>query len=313
MRFVFATILLLKAGFSLYAQNLTGQWTGRSLSRTTDDQQRLVLDISATDSLFGGVMHWYDPGTQDFRHRVVSGHFHGDSLVSIVENNTKKGNIDAASTGSPAGSTYSGGGSDKDPLSGNSEADASLSAGPGVYTLHYKRVGHKEVLEGHWRGASPDHPGEVVSMSIRLERKLGPLIPPIVIPKHHKMDSAQQKQFLAVLSRESPVAATISVLHQDSVELELYDNGAIDGDSVSLYMNGQLVLEHLKLDSKPKIITLALDKTLSVNKLILFAENLGSLPPNTALMEVNTRDKKYNVFLSTDFRKNAMVEFALTE
>jgi hypothetical protein len=78
-------------------------------------------------------------------------------------------------------------------------------------------------------------------------------------------------------------------------------------------MNGQLVLEHLKLDSKPRILKLALDKSLPVNKLILFAENLGALPPNTALMEVNINDKKYNIFLSTDFHRNAMVEFALTE
>ncbi len=82
---------------------------------------------------------------------------------------------------------------------------------------------------------------------------------------------------------------------------------------MSLYLNDRLILEHLKLDIKPKILKLALDKSLPVNKLILYAENLGALPPNTALMEVNTKGKKYDIFLSTDFKRNAMVEFALTE
>jgi hypothetical protein len=313
MRFVLATILLLKAGFSLYAQDLTGQWTGRSTSKTTDDQQRLVLDISATDSLFGGVMHWYSPETQDFRHCIVSGRFHGDSLVSLMENNAPANPQD--NQGGQGGQRDATGlamtlGTDEN--NGNNE-NPEEGKGPGLYTLHYKRLGRKEVLEGRWRGASPGHPGEYISMTIRLERKAGPLLPPIIIPTHHKMDSAQQKQYLSLLSRQSPVAATISMMHQDSVELELFDNGEIDGDSVSLYLNGQLVLEHLRLDSRPKILKLALDTTLRVNKLILYAENLGALPPNTALMQVNTKGKQYDVFLSTDFQKNAMVEFALTE
>jgi hypothetical protein len=310
MRFVFATILLLKAGFSLYAQDLTGQWTGRSMSKMTDDQQRLVLDISATDSLFGGVMHWYSFETQDFRHCIVSGRFHGDSLVSLMESNAPanpQGN--QGGQPDPNGPSMTRGPGENNGNDENPEEDNA----PGLYTLHYKRLGHQEVLEGHWRGAWPGHPGEFINMTVRLERKAGPLLPPIIIPKHHKMDSAQQKQYLSLLSRQSPVAATISMMHEDTVELELFDNGEIDGDSVSLYLNDQLVLEHLRLDAKPKILKLALDTTLRVNKLILYAENLGALPPNTALMQVNTKGKQYDVFLSTDFQKNAMVEFALTE
>ena len=46
---------------------------------------------------------------------------------------------------------------------------------------------------------------------------------------------------------------------------------------------------------------------------VLFAENLGTLPPNTALMEVTVHGKTYELFLSTDYKKNASVEFALQE
>ncbi len=290
MRLVLVILLLVRAAFSLSAQDLTGQWTGRSLSKTADNQQKytpdqkLVLDISASDSLFGGVMHWYYPDTQGFDHVIVSGRFHGDSVVSLMEDGR---------------SADSRGDADRDPT--------------GMYILHYKRIGHREVLEGHWKGVSKNDPGKYRGSAIRLERKAGPLLPPLPVIEHHRKDSAQQQQWLSLLSRTSPVAATIHMEHEDSVELELYDNGEIDGDSVSLYMNGQLVVSHLKLDSRPMVMKLALDKSLPVNKLILYAENLGILPPNTALMEINTRGKKYNIFLSTDFRRNAMVEFALTE
>lgn len=100
---------------------------------------------------------------------------------------------------------------------------------------------------------------------------------------------------------------------QDSVKIELYDNGEIDGDSVSLFLNDELILSHLMLLAQPKTVWLHLDKSLPVNKLVLFAENLGTLPPNTALMLVTVKGKRYSIFLSTDYKKNAMVEFILQE
>ena len=107
--------------------------------------------------------------------------------------------------------------------------------------------------------------------------------------------------------------ATIPVSQQDSVKVQLYDNGEIDGDSVSLYLNGELILAHQKLLAEPKTLWIPIDKNLPVNKLVLFAENLGRLPPNTALMEITIKGKIYNVFLSTDYTHNAMVEFTLPE
>ena len=78
-------------------------------------------------------------------------------------------------------------------------------------------------------------------------------------------------------------------------------------------MNNELLLQHYKLTAQPKILLVAIDKSLPVNKLVLFAENLGTLPPNTALMEVTVHGKTYELFLSTDYKKNASVEFALQE
>ena len=43
--------------------------------------------------------------------------------------------------------------------------------------------------------------------------------------------------------------------------------------------------------------------------MIMVGENLGSIPPNTALMIVNDGDKRYQVYLTSDNKKNAMVRF----
>ena len=95
--------------------------------------------------------------------------------------------------------------------------------------------------------------------------------------------------------------------------MELYDNGEIDGDSVSLFVNGELLVQHIRLAAQPKMLLIPIDKSLPVNTLLLVAENLGRLPPNTALMVVTVRGKSYNLFLSTDYKKNASVEFSLQE
>jgi hypothetical protein len=145
-----------------------------------------------------------------------------------------------------------------------------------------------------------------------LEKKAPPFIP-VASPLHKKKDSAQLKQFAALLERESPLAASIPVRGTDTIRVELYDNGEIDGDSVSLYLNNDLLLQHLKLTAQAKVLLVPIDKSLSVNKLLLFAENLGKLPPNTALMEVTVHGKTYHLFLATDYHRNAKVEFTLQE
>jgi hypothetical protein len=181
-----------------------------------------------------------------------------------------------------------------------------------IYFLRYKRGGRQEVLEGRMSRRGKLNGDGSISMTIRLEKKAPPFIPFIALPKK-KRDSVQQKQYTELLKRETPLMATIPVRQQDSVKIQLYDNGEIDGDSVSLYLNGELILAHQKLQEEPKTLWILPNKNIPVNKLVLFAENLGRLPPNTALMEITINGKLYNVFLSTDYTHNAMVEFTLPE
>ena len=285
MRGFWAILLVLSGyGWEVRAQDLTGQWTGTATDNTSQRKQKLVLSIHEGDSAFGGVLHWYSPETQTIRHIIVSGRFYGrDSILTIREDSTM--NIEEGRAGGPPA---------------------------GFYILFYRRTaGRRDQLEGHWRAAG-GWTGSSDELTIRLEKKAPAFLPlPVVKPK--KKDSADNKQVQALLGRESIVAATIPVQGTDTIRVELYDNGEIDGDSVSLFLNNVLLLQHLRLTAEPKVLLVPIDKSFEVNRLVLFAENLGRLPPNTALMEVTVHGKTYNLFLSTDFRKNASVEFNLQE
>jgi hypothetical protein len=284
MRSLLAVLLLLSSVMEegLRAQDLTGQWTGTATDNGSDTRQKMVLTITEGDSAVAGVLHWYFPETQYIRHLIISGRFYGkDSVLTIREDSAM-----AAATGD------------------------SGSSGSGFHVLYYRRTpGHRDVLEGHWESAAGPQGEKPAALAIRLEKKAPPFIP-VIIPPRKKKDSAQLK---ALQGRQTPVVATIPVRGTDTVTVVLYDNGEIDGDSVSLYMNNDLLLQHYRLTAQPKVLVVPIDKSLPVNKLVLFAENLGTLPPNTALMEVTVHGKTYELFLSTDYKKNASVEFMLQE
>jgi hypothetical protein len=95
----------------------------------------------------------------------------------------------------------------------------------------------------------------------------------------------------------------------DSIKVELYDVGEIDGDSVSLFLNDKLVAVHQMLKASPLTFMLKLDRNIEENKLVLFAENLGKVPPNSAYMVITVGKKEYPVNMQSDEKTNGEIVF----
>jgi len=106
--------------------------------------------------------------------------------------------------------------------------------------------------------------------------------------------------------RENIVEEEVMVA-SDSIQVDFYDNGEIDGDSISVFFNRELIAFNRILSTRSIHIDLALDPRKEINELSMFADNLGSIPPNTALMVVTDGKRKYEVRLSSSFEKNATV------
>ncbi|WP_276503129.1 hypothetical protein [Terrimonas pollutisoli] len=103
------------------------------------------------------------------------------------------------------------------------------------------------------------------------------------------------------------VFATEIPVSGDSVELHFYDNAQIDGDSISLFLNDKLIFEHIRLTDKAYSIKLAVTELNSSNELIMVAENLGSIPPNTSYMVANVGDKRYEARLESTEGSSALI------
>ena len=85
--------------------------------------------------------------------------------------------------------------------------------------------------------------------------------------------------------------------------------GQIDGDTISVYVNNVIVVSNRMLTAKPVTIFIRIDARKTQQEVIMVGENLGTIPPNTALMIVNAGDKRYQLYLTSDEQKNAMVRF----
>lgn len=131
--------------------------------------------------------------------------------------------------------------------------------------------------------------------------KIDPLpTPRIVIPPD---PPTIQQKFITrkkVLVKEIPLSG-------DSVELRFYDNAEIDGDSISLFLNDKLIFEHIRLLGSAYTIKLAVSELQDDNELIMVAENLGSIPPNTSFMVAIVGNNRYEARLESTEGSSAMI------
>lgn len=97
------------------------------------------------------------------------------------------------------------------------------------------------------------------------------------------------------------------------IRIDLYDNGEIDDDTVSIYHNNALLASRARLSQKPITFRISIDDAHPHHELIMVAENLGSIPPNTSLMIVTAGEERYEVFISSTKQKNAKVVLNLKE
>jgi len=133
------------------------------------------------------------------------------------------------------------------------------------------------------------------------------LIPPLLLTNKNKKDDPKVI-FVpnALIERGNNLMKTIQ-LSEKEVQIDYYDNGQIDNDSITVYHNNQLVINHQRLSYSPLTIKIHLDEAHPLHEIITVADNLGDVPPNTALMVITAGKKRYEVAITSDEKTNAKV------
>ncbi|OIQ95145.1 hypothetical protein GALL_228420 [mine drainage metagenome] len=107
-------------------------------------------------------------------------------------------------------------------------------------------------------------------------------------------------------SRRKDIVREINV-NASTINLEFYDNGEIDDDSVSVFQNDKLILPKSMLSYDALKLSIQLDKNLEYTDITMFANNIGLIPPNTAVLILYDGKKRYEIQMSSDFEKSATI------
>lgn len=281
---------LVRSGFLLlavlvsshsFAQDITGIWTGNYGRNLLSFQPlKLVVEINLhNDSIISGLSHLYYKNNK-YEHYRISGIYHRrDSSFTFTEDSAI-----AVKLG---------------PLASNCM---------GKYQTKLRISDTAMRQEGRWKDqAFLGCP----ATSVWLVKAIPP-----------KPDSTKQagpimeaKPLDKITKRETAIQhlLEIPVVDKDSIKIEIYDNGVVDDDSVSVFADESEIFARRRISNEPLVMYLSLSHEKPIQKIRLVAENLGSIPPCTAVMIITTRHKRSEVRLSSNFNSNAAVEFFLKE
>jgi hypothetical protein len=140
--------------------------------------------------------------------------------------------------------------------------------------------------------------------SIEEQQESAKQVPPTVTAFAVPVSSQNNEQ---KFTSRTKILQQVIPVKGDSVELRFYDNAEIDGDSIAVFLNGHLLKEHILLAEQPYIMKIAVTDLQSDNELVMVAENLGSIPPNTSLMVAVVEDKRYEAHLQSTEGSSALV------
>lgn len=108
--------------------------------------------------------------------------------------------------------------------------------------------------------------------------------------------------------RNYQIIKTIDVTH-DKFKVEIYDNGQVDGDTVSIFLNEKLLVPARMLTAKPITLEIKIKENEDTYDLIMYAESMGTIPPNTALMIVTTANNRYEINITSTEQTSGVIRF----
>lgn len=276
MRFILFCLLVC-TGFISMEQNLTGIWRGKRTQVAGGCYPEYSIELhvyySKDNSIMGNAFNYYDKDR--FTKINFTGRYNPQTKrMVIIENAVVQYNVPNNCV--PCIKTYD---------------------------LNWSDMG-KQVLEGDWKGHEMGNSSVCPPGKIHLEKESVPVFPVDVFQND---TMARLQQSLRLKDREKEVVQTITI-DTSEIKIELYDNAEIDGDTVTIFLNNTLLLYKKMLTDKPLTLTITAFPNTDY-EFMMYADNLGRIPPNTSLMIITAGKKRYEMRISSSEQKSAVVRF----
>lgn len=173
-----------------------------------------------------------------------------------------------------------------------------------TYDLSWSKSGDEEVLSGECKGREFGGNNTCPSYKIVLKRVAKS---DFAVDIDQKPDLQELQKNLHLQPRSKELVKTI-IVPSGEIKLDFYDNAEIDNDTITVLLNGKLLLYRQMLKATPLTITLNAFPNTDY-EIVMYADNLGTIPPNTALLVITAGAKKYEVRLASSEETSAAVKF----
>lgn len=317
---------ILFAGFFLFflqtamAQPVTGVWRGKIKGVNTE------LKLVKTGDDLVGVVYYYS-GRNRYKRYSVKGNFDvntnaviwWDELPLDGNGQPKTLLLGPDPEAQMTVADFNCPGSEEMYLDGNSSTRDNASGKTG--TVHLVKMDKPlfpdewdELIENYFVGGNdPELIARVSEHQLPQvpEEKPSPeiiaAVPPEPIVEKPGVPAPVKNSNLDKFSSRKKVLQTVIPITAKTIELNFYDNAEIDGDSIALFLNGRQIFEHIRLTDQPYKVVLQASELGEDNELVMVAENLGSIPPNTSFMSAKVGDKSYEARLYANENSSALI------
>lgn len=328
------SFFLLVLNGMLHAQMVTGVWQGKINGQKTE-----VKIIKSGDSITGTSYYYSLPG--NYRRYSIRGYFDEASNQVVWWDDRlieeKEGGLLSTPGKTPllSRADFNCPGSGVMLLDGSSnEKNEEIRDG----TVHLQKTGRDPHFRDEWDWvienftAGTNDPDVIDSVSLVAFRpKPEPVIHEqpvakvsrpgrVTVPEEKKVDKRPEPEqpVIAVTipktieekftTRKKKVFTTIKA-EGDSITLQFYDNAIVDGDSISLFLDGRMLFSHIKLSDKPYTLKIAVTDLQPESEMTMVAENLGAIPPNTSYMVALVGENRYTANLASTEESSAVIRF----
>ena len=319
---------------------ITGVWKGKINKKKTE-----VKIIQKGDSLVG--TSYYFESENNYRRYSIKGYFDPNTNEAVWWDDQlldeKKGKYSITTPGKVpylSSADFNCPGSNKMLLDGNTAQKSDRNKIEGA--VHLEKIGNTDfpdewdfIIENYTAGANDPYyidsiasiagirstPQEIVTPvneearidkgeTVKVDKVLIEKAEPIKNPAPSKpvfnnviVKKSIEEEFKIrekIIAKEIPIAG-------DSIELRFYDNAEIDGDSISLFLNNKLIFQHIRLTAVAYTIKLPVADLGETNELVMVAENLGEIPPNTSYMLAIVDNNRYEAMLKSTEESSAVI------
>ncbi|MBC7848082.1 MAG: hypothetical protein H7Y31_00030 [Chitinophagaceae bacterium] len=262
---------------SLPAQNLTGVWRGKRTQVNGGCYPEYWLELhvyyTKDNAIMGNAYNYYDKDR--FTKINFTGRYNPQTKrLVIIENAVVQYNVPANCI--PCIKTYD---------------------------LNWL-LSDKQSLDGDWKGHEMGNNNMCPPGRIHLDKEAVSVFP-VDVFQNDTLVGLQKN--LKLQQREKEIVQTIAI-DTSEIKIELYDNAEIDGDTVTVFLNNTLLLYKKRLTDKPLTLNFTAFPNMDY-EFMMYADNLGKIPPNTSLMVITVGKKRYEMRISSSEQKSAVVRF----